>query len=181
VTDQDRRRWDEKHASRGPAPVDAVGPPAVFAAYADVFPTSGRSLDIACGQGLGAVWLARRGLTVLGLDISAVAILQARDLARRSGVGDRCRFETWDLDDGLPHGPPVDVVLCHKYRDRRLYPVIIERLAPGGLLAIASLSEIGSTAGPYRATRGELPAAFSKLDLIGAGEDEGYAWLLARA
>ncbi|OBF79487.1 SAM-dependent methyltransferase [Mycobacterium sp. 852002-51163_SCH5372311] len=181
MTDEDRRRWDEKYADRGPAPVGAVGPPAVFAAYADVFPAAGRGLDIACGQGLGAVWLARRGLTVLGLDISEVAIVQARDLARRSGVGDRCHFKTWDLDEGLPDGPTVDVVLGHKFRDRRLDRAIIERLAPGGLLAIASLSEIGSTAGPFRAEPGELPAAFGELDLIAAGEGEGYAWLLARA
>ena len=181
MTVGDRRRWDEKHASRGPAPVDAVGPPAVFAAYADVFPTSGQGLDIACGQGLGAVWLARRGLTVMGLDVSAVAIGQARDLAQRNGVGDRCRFETWDLDDGLPDGPTVDIVLCHKFRDSRLDRAIIERLAPGALLAIAALSETGSAPGPFRTKPGELPAAFAELDPLAAGEGDGCAWLLARA
>jgi SAM-dependent methyltransferase len=181
VTDKDRRRWDEQYASRGPVPVDAVGPPAIFAPYADLFPTAGQSLELACGQGLAAVWLARRGLSVLGLDISAVAIDQARDLARRSGVGDRCGFDVCDLDDGLPDGPPVDLVLCHKFRDRRLYRAIIERLAPGGLLAIAVLSEIGSAPGPFRATRGELPKTFTELDPIVAGEGGSYAWLLARA
>ena len=125
MTDEDRRRWDEKYSSRGPAPVDAVGPPAILAPYANVFPTAGEGLDLACGQGLAAIWLARRGLTVLGLDISEVAIDQARDLARRNGVGDRCRFDAWDLDDGLPDGPPVDVVLCHKFRDSHLDRAII--------------------------------------------------------
>jgi SAM-dependent methyltransferase len=181
VTDEDRRRWDEKYSSRGPAPVDAVGPPAIFAPYADVFPSAGQGLDLACGQGLAVVWLARRGLSVLGVDISAVAVGQARELALRSGVGDRCRFDLWDLDVGLPDGPPVDVVLCHKFRDGRLDRAIIERLAPGGLLAIAALSEIGSAPGPFRTKPGELRAAFAELDLIAAGEGQGYAWLLARA
>ena len=45
---------------------------------------------------------------------------QGRDLARRSGVGDRCRFVVVDLDNGLPAGSPVDVILCHKFGDRRL-------------------------------------------------------------
>jgi hypothetical protein len=94
---------------------------------------------------------------------------------------DRCRFEVVDLDDGLPAGPPVDVVLCHKFRDRRLDDAIIGRLAPGGLLAIAVLSEVGAAPGPFRAAPGELPAAFARLDRIADGEGQGYAWLLARA
>lgn len=181
MTDEDRRRWDERYAGRGPAPVEAVGPPPVFASYADMFPTTGQGLDLACGQGLAAVWLAHRGLTVLGLDISQVAIDHARDLARRSGVDQHCRFDMYDLDAGLPDGPPVDVILCHEFRDRRLYRAIIERLAPGGLLAIVALSEVGSAPGPFRAGRGELPAAFAELDPIATGEGDGRAWLLARA
>lgn len=181
VTDDDRRRWDDRYANQAQPAVNAVGPPAIFAPYAEAFPSSGLALDLACGQGLGTVWLARRGLNVLGLDISPVAIGQARDLARRNGFGDRCRFEAVDLDDGLPDGPPVDAILCHKFRDRRLDRAIIERLAPGGLLAIAVLSEVGAAPGPFRAAPGELATAFGELDLIAAGEGDGTAWILARA
>jgi hypothetical protein len=112
--------------------------------------------------------------------VSATAISQARDLARRRGVGDRCRFDVVDLDTGLPAGPPVDVALCHRFRDRRLDHAIIARLAPGGLLAIAALSEVGAGPGCFRAAPGELPAAFTGLDVIAAGEGRGEAWLLAR-
>jgi SAM-dependent methyltransferase len=115
------------------------------------------------------------------LDISPVAIGRARNLARRDGVDDRCRFDAADLDDGLPAGPPVDVILCHNFRDRRLDRAIIARLAPGGLLAIAVLSEVGAARGPFRAAPGELSAAFADLEEIVAGEGEGRAWLLARA
>ncbi|MCV7122645.1 class I SAM-dependent methyltransferase [Mycobacterium lacus] len=181
MAEQDRLRWDELYTSQASAAAGAVGPPGVFAGHAEVFPTAGQALDLACGHGLGAVWLARRGLDVWGLDISAVAIGQARDLAERSGVGDRCRFEVFDLDDGLPDGPPVDVILCHRFRDRRLDQDIVERLAPGGLLAIAALSEVGAVPGRFRATPGELLATFGQLDLIAAGEGQGQAWLLARA
>lgn len=181
VTDKDRVRWDKRYASRGPAPVAAVGSPPVFAPFDAVFPTAGHALDLACGQGLGAVWLARRGMDVWGFDVSAVAIGQALDLAQRSGVGDRCRFDVVDLDNGLPAGPPVDVILCHKFRDRRLDRAAARRLAPGGLLAITALSEVGATPGPFRVAAGELPAAFADLDVIAAGEGQGEAWLLARA
>jgi SAM-dependent methyltransferase len=181
VSGEDRRRWDERYATHGPAAIDEVAPPSVLADYAEVFPTIGHALDLACGQGLGSVWLARRGLRVLGLDISPVAISRARDLARRAGVDARCRFDVVDLDDGLPAGPPVDVILCHKFRDRRLDRAIIERLTPGGLLAMAVLSQVDASPGPFRAAPGELPAAFAELDLVAAGEGLGHAWLLARA
>jgi SAM-dependent methyltransferase len=181
VTGEDRRRWDARYIGQESASIAAVGPPSSFAAYVDAFPTSGKALDLACGRGLGSVWLARRGLSVVGLDISSVAITQARDLARRSGVDERCRFDVVDLDEGLPPGARVDVILCHKFWDRRLDRGIIERLAPGGLLAIAVLSEVGASPGPFRAAPGDLPAAFADLSPIAAGEANGYAWLLALA
>lgn len=176
----DRHRWDERYAAKGPPPLSSVAPPSVFAAHADLFPTAGRALDLACGQGPGSVWLATRGLQVVGLDVSPVAISHARELAQRAAVGNRCRFDVVDFDDGLPAGAPVDVILCCKFRDPRLDRAIIERLAPGGLLAIAALSEVGASAGPFRAAPGELPAAFAGLELLGADEGDGQAWLLAR-
>lgn len=180
MAEGDRRRWDERYAARGAPPVSAGEPPDLLARHAQEFPAAGRALDLACGQGFGAVWLARRGLDVRGFDVSAVAIDQAREVARLAGVADRCRFEVFDLDDGLPPGPPVDVILCHKFRDPRLDRAIIERLAPGGLLAIAALSEVGAAPGPFRAAPGELPAAFAELEQLDAGEGDGQAWLLAR-
>ncbi|OBI92642.1 class I SAM-dependent methyltransferase [Mycobacterium asiaticum] len=178
MTEQDRRRWDERYAQLGPA--GAVAPPSFLAPHADLLPTTGLALDIACGQGTGSVWLACRGLDVRGIDISAVAIDQARELARRNHVGDRCRFDTADLDQGLPPGPPADMILCNKFRDSRLDGALIERLAPGGLLAIAVLSEVGAAPGPFRAAPGELPSAFAALQLLAGDEGDGHAWLLAR-
>ncbi|BBZ13836.1 SAM-dependent methyltransferase [Mycobacterium branderi] len=180
MTEKDRVRWDEVYTGSGPAQLAAVGLPSVFAGFEDLFPTAGHALDLACGQGLAAVWLARRGLDVHGFDVSPVAIRHARDLARRGGVGDRCRFDVVDLDQGLPDGPAADVVVCHRFRDRRLDRVIIRRLAPDGLLAISALSEVGGTPGPFRAAPGELTSAFAELELIAADEADGVAWVLAR-
>lgn len=113
--------------------------------------------------------------------MSAVAIADARKLARQNGVGERCRFDAVDLDDGLPDGDPVDLILCHRFRDRRLDRALIDRLAPRGLLAIAALSEVGAEPGPFRAAPGELPSAFAELTVLAAGEGEGRAWLVAQA
>lgn len=179
MSEQDRVRWDARYADREVAAV-APGPPAAFRRYVAAFPVAGTALELACGPGVGSVWLARRGLTVWGVDVSAVAMGHARTLAARYGVADRCHFDVVDLDDGLPPGPPVDVILCHRFRDSRLDGDVIGRLAPGGLLAIAALSEVGAAPGPFRAAPGELLSAFAGLDVIASGEADGQAWLLAR-
>jgi SAM-dependent methyltransferase len=179
VSEQDRVRWDATYASRSPADT-GPGPPSVFASQVAVFPVAGTALDVACGLGAGSIWLGQRGLEVLGVDVSPVAVETARALALRFGVAERCRFAVADLDDGLPAGRPVDVILCDRFRDARLDHALVDRLAPGGLLAICVLSEVGGTPGPFRAAPGELRAAFSELEVIAAGEGDGRAWLLGR-
>lgn len=178
MSEQDRVRWDARYATSPSDPES--GPPRVFASHVAVFPVVGTALDIACGQGAGSIWLAQHGLDVLGIDVSPVAIATARTQAQRFGVAGRCRFAVADLDDGLPASPPVDVILCHRFRAVRLDRALVDRLAPGGLLAICVLSEVGGSPGPFRARPGELAAAFAGLDVIAAGEGDGQAWLLAR-
>ncbi|WP_066810651.1 class I SAM-dependent methyltransferase [Mycobacterium lehmannii] len=180
MSEQDRVRWEERYQSREVPRAVAAELPAVFAPFANEFPTEGRALDLACGLGSASVWLAHRGMDVWGVDISVTAIRQARDLAVRSGVSDRCRFDVVDLDLGLPAGLSVDAVVCHRFRDTRLDQPIIERLAPGGLLAISALSVVGAEPGPFRVAPGELVAAFAELTVIAAGEGNGEAWLLVR-
>ena len=177
---EDRRHWDARYGELGLAPLDGAPPPPVFAPFESLLPTQGAALELACGRGRGALWLASRGLRVLGVDVSAVAIELARELASRAGYADRCRFQVVDLDQGLPEGPPVDLILCHLFRDARLDRALVERLVPGGWLAVATLSEVGAGPGAFRARPGELRAAFGELDLVHEGEAEGRAWLLGR-
>lgn len=178
MSEEDRRRWDDTW-SRIAGPVPSPALPEPFAAFAERFPTTGRALDLACGTGQASVWLAVRGLDVLGVDVSPVAVAAARDLAARHGVASRCRFEVFDLDFGLPPGPPVEVIVCHQFREPRLDRAVLERLAPGGLLAVAVLSEVGRGPGPFRAAPGELTRAFSGLSrVIGSAEADGRAWLV---
>ena len=180
MTAEDRLRWDGVYAERGNLDPESAVLPAVFTPFEREFPTAGRALELACGRGGATVWLARRGLEVSGYDASAVAIEGARELAALWRVAGRCRLGVLDLDQGLPPGPLVDVVICHRFRAPHLNDAIVERLVPGGLVAIAVLSEVDAAPGPYRAVPGELTAAFATLDPIASGEGQGLAWLLAR-
>ena len=173
---EDRIRWDRRYASWDRDRVDAVHLPAEFEPYTDHFPTAGSALDIACGRGAAALWLGRRGLQVWGYDISPVAIGQATELARMHGLADRCHFSVTDLDAGLPPGASSEVVICNKFRDRNLDEAVVERLAPGGVLAISALSAGPDGSARFGVRPGELRRAFAGLEVIAAGD----TWLLAR-
>lgn len=175
MAEADRAHWDARYQQAGST---EPGLSEVFAPYRDLFPTTGVALDIACGRGAATVWLALRGMTVTGVDVSPVAVEQARALAAAHGV--HCRFDVVDLDGGLPPGPPLNVVVCQRFRDARLDAAIVERLAPGGLLAISALSEVGAGPGRFRVPAGELARAFPSLRVEADGEADGLAWLLGR-
>lgn len=180
MSDQDRDRWDARYTARTAPAALPDHLPDPLGRFEDLLPTSGSALDIACGQGATAVWLARRGLRVCGVDVSTVAIARARQLARQHGLSGCSRFRLLDLDDGLPAGPAVELIVCQRFRDPRLDRSLIDRLRPGGLLAITARSRADAVPARFRVAPGELAAAFASLDTVAAGEGDGQAWLLAR-
>ncbi|GAA4812576.1 class I SAM-dependent methyltransferase [Actinomycetospora chlora] len=170
----DRERWDARYAGLGPG---EPGPPDALLGREDLLPAAGRALDVACGRGTVAVWLARRGLEVDAVDVSPVALDVGRALAGDSPV----RWIAADLDAGLPVTGPYDVVVCQRFRDPALYPALAGLLAPGGLLVVEVLSAVGDAGGPFRAEPGELLAAFGHLDVVHQAEGRGRASVIAVA
>ena len=159
---EDRERWDARYADGAlgidPAPPDAI----VEARLIDHVPINGRALDVACGLGAQTIWLAHRGLDVTALDVSDEAIGRVREDAVRHDVADRVTAAAVDFDDGLPDDlTELDVIVCQRFRDPRLYSEFVSRLRPGGLLVVTVLSETGAESpGPFHAPPGELRAAF---------------------
>lgn len=72
--------------------------------------TPGHALDLGCGEGADAIWLARQGWTVTGVDISPTAIGRARREAERQQVAGRTRFLAADLSEWEPDDGPYDLV-----------------------------------------------------------------------
>ncbi|MEO7051801.1 MAG: class I SAM-dependent methyltransferase [Rhodanobacter sp.] len=177
----DRLRWDQRYAERQLDPVGEVGVPLILAGCEDLLPSAGLALEVACGRGQAALWLADRGMQVHAVDVSPVVISQAQAASPRGGYAQRIRFEVFDLDQGLPPGPPCALLLCENFRDARLDAPMLQRLAPGGILAISALSEVGSAhPSPFRVQAGELRRAFASLEQIAEGERDGRAWLVGR-
>ncbi|MEV5551228.1 class I SAM-dependent methyltransferase [Streptomyces sp. NPDC052309] len=72
----------------------------------------GTALDLGCGEGGDAVWLASRGWRVTGVDISATALERAAGHAADAGVGDRVAWERHELGRSFPEGS-FDLVSAH--------------------------------------------------------------------
>jgi SAM-dependent methyltransferase len=144
------------------------------------------ALDLACGAGRDAVFLAQHGFEVEGWDHAPEALGRVHDLARRHGV--TVRTVLHDLErPGLPlPARPFDLIVCFRFLHRPLFPWIEQALAPGGWLVYETYR-----AGQERFHRprraqfllapGELARAFPTLETIRCEErDPGSGPVTAR-
>src|SRR5262252_7149723 len=67
----------------------------------------GRALDVGCGTGTNAIWLAQHGYEVLGVDLAPLAIEKAR---AKLLPGAACRFASLDFIAAKPAGGPDHLV-----------------------------------------------------------------------
>jgi SAM-dependent methyltransferase len=101
----------------------------------------GRALDLGCGEGGDAVWLAEHGWQVKAVDISDTAIARAAAEAESRGVRNCIDFERHDLSDSFPDGV-FDLVSAQFLHStvRLERPQILRRaadaIAAGGVLLI---------------------------------------------
>lgn len=136
----DAAGWDERYA--GSELVWGTGPNTFVAAELEgVHP--GRALDVACGEGRNAIWLATRGWQATGVDFSATGIARAEQLAADAGVADRTDFVVGDVVTGpLPAGPFDAVILAYVQlpaeQRRAAMRLAAQVLAPGGVLLVVA-------------------------------------------
>ena len=183
--EEDRIRWDRRYSGAELPVPQAPEALADHPALVDALPHSGRALDIAAGTGATSIWLARRGLDVCALEISPAAIDLLGRGARAAGVTSRVEPRLVDLDDGLPADlRRLDVVVCQRFRDVRLYPAIVDALAPGGtgIVTVLSVVDREGPPGAFHAAAGELMAAFDRRDteVIHHAEAAGLASVVFR-
>jgi SAM-dependent methyltransferase len=142
-----REDWDKRYAS-----VDnlwAVKPNRFLVAeVAELEP--GRALDLACGEGQNAIWLATLGWDVTGVDFSEVAIAKARARAERDGA--RVAFACADLLEYEAAPGAFDLVLLLYLHilageRRRVLAEANLALAPGGTLVLIGHDSTNMTDG----------------------------------
>jgi SAM-dependent methyltransferase len=133
----------------GPAPKPLV------LELAAVLPRAGRALDIACGEGQLAAWLAHRGLEVTAVDISPVALDKLRAQADAEGFAERLSTVEADLDRraaAAGSGPGAGDM--HRLLRPGVMAQARELLAPGGMLLLQVLLQPPGGDSPHRVARG---------------------------
>jgi len=104
----------------------------------------GAVLDVACGHGRHLRWFAQRGHAVTGVDRSPEAIAAVASLGTAL-VAD-IENGPWPLlQDGQPR--TFDAVVVTNYLWRALFPVLLQSLAPGGLLIYETFAAGNETVG----------------------------------
>jgi SAM-dependent methyltransferase len=149
--------WDGFYADRSkPVPFFVAEPDESLVSYLGrSLIAPGRALDLGCGPGRNALYLASRGFTVDAVDLSPTAIAWAEERAREAGAGARVRFRCGDAFDltAAELGDPYDLIYdsgCfhHLPPHRRVsYLALLDQvLAPGGQLALTCFAagEMGS-------------------------------------
>ena len=127
----DRIRWDEKYSNRESTNI----PPDEWLVQCVRKVVPGTALEIACGLGHNAIWLAEQGWTVDAVDISPVGLALAAETAHRRNV--RVQWLPADLEDESwrPPRETYDLIVVFRFLDRVHLPRLInECLAPGGIL-----------------------------------------------
>jgi SAM-dependent methyltransferase len=147
------RDWNERYAT-GDLPWDTGVPDEELVAAVErgALPP-GRALEVGCGTGTNALWLAQRGFDVVGVDVAPLAIEAAR---KKAPGGVTCEFAVLDFLVDAPPRAPYDLVFdrgCFHIFDEdearaRFAARVAALLAPGGQW----FSLMGSTEGPPRDT-----------------------------
>ena len=101
----------------------------------------GRALDVACGEGRNAVWLAERGWQVTGVDFSEVGLEKAGGLASARGV--QAQWVIADLLEYSPEPRRFDLVLVFYLQvpadqRRAIVRTVAEAVAPGGMFLLVA-------------------------------------------
>lgn len=163
-----RQKWDERYRQSE----SAAGPDdtaLVLTQNAHLLPATGRALDLACGLGANALFMAQRGLSVSAWDVSPVAIDRLQQAAARQELS--LQLEVRDVVSQPPQPAQFDVIVVSRFLERQLVSPLMEALKPGGLLFYQTfITDKVSDRGPdncaYRLARNELLTLFSWLRIV---------------
>jgi SAM-dependent methyltransferase len=157
--------WDERYRERDGTMWSGRPNGRLVAEVADLTP--GRALDVGCGEGADAIWLATQGWDVTAIDISEVAVGRARAAAERAGV--EITLMSGDALQTPPAGGAFDLVSLQypalpKAAGEASVRELLAAVRPGGVL-LAVYHDLDHDHEEHMRSRGIDPA-----DYVGADD-----------
>jgi SAM-dependent methyltransferase len=140
-------------------------------------PSSGDGLDLACGSGRHAIWLAEQGFRTLAVDRDPDAIEMLTHEARRRALPIHARVV--DLEKGEPFLEPdsFDLIVVVHYLHRPLMPTLVSAIRPGGVLVYETFTRAQAARGKptnpaFLLESGELPMLVRPLEIVAGREGD---------
>jgi SAM-dependent methyltransferase len=133
-SEEQRAHWDLKY-EQGLTSLTQPDPffVSAYGQFVDQsFPNAGMALDLACGLGRHALWLASRHWRVSGVDLSDVAIGKLSQAALELNLN--LDLSVGDAAEYKFEPTRFDLIVLFYHLDRNLFPKMVSALKPGGLL-----------------------------------------------
>jgi 2-polyprenyl-3-methyl-5-hydroxy-6-metoxy-1,4-benzoquinol methylase len=159
-------KWNHIYSQSGQ---ERYRPIEVLAQNDFLLPTTGTALDLACGLGANAIFLAEKGLAVTAWDISVVAIDKLTAYTIGQGLSINARQEKITAESFAKYS--FDVIVVSRFLDRTLSDAIIGALKPDGLLFYQTFTREKTSSRPpnnpdYLLGCNELLSLFSPLRVV---------------
>ncbi len=162
----DQTKWDRIYTGSGEK---SAKPCRALSSHSHLLPAEGDALDLACGRGGNALYLAARGFAAHAWDISPVAVKALSERARRNGLP--LVAQQRDVSTQPPEPESFDIIVVSRFLDRAIAPAICSALRQHGLLFYQTfirdkVSDTGPNNPAYLLEANELLQLFRPLRLI---------------
>lgn len=161
-----RKKWNDIYSNDRSGVTTAVE---VLSENLHLLPESGRALDLACGLGANALFLAGRGLDTHAWDCSEVALEQLQETAASKGLN--IHTEHRDVVENPPEQNSFDIIVVSRFLERTIIQYIIDAVRTGGLIfyqtyTVNKPDSYGPANPDFLLRENELLNLFSSLSLL---------------
>lgn len=164
----------------------SMAPGAWLASHRHMLPATGDALDVACGRGRNALWLAAQGFHTRAVDRDGEALALLAGEAQRLGLvvtTTQCDLEAIPVETGAgetrpaPFDEAYDVIVVLHYLHRPLFPALLAALRPGGVLVYETFTTAQALRGrptnpAFLLDPGELRRLTAGLDVLAEREGD---------
>ena len=186
MSNADIIKWDAKY--RSSEAIVSIEPEQELLEYDSILPQSGQALDLACGLGKNALFLAQRGFDVTAIDGSDQGLDKLLDSARVHGLAHKIKTRQADLDQYRLEVSYFDLILVVRYLNLDLFAAIESALKPGGILIYKTFNRNILKQRPgfnpaYTIETAVLKGAFPSLEIIADNQNDvqsEYAFMIGR-